>query len=432
VGVNHRTTPVAIRGKLAIGARRLQDALHSLHDYAHSGIILCTCNRTEIYTLTEKGSDAESASINFLNARANLPQLDLLQYIYVLRGDAAIKHLFQVASGLDSMIIGEFEILGQVKHALREAEKTGLVELPLLNLFRHAIRVGRRARAETAISRNALSVSSVAVDLVTQVVGDISTRKVVVIGAGEAGSLVAKASKERGTSQIVVVNRSREKGKALARTLQGTWVPMENLRQELSAADIVVSCSGAPHSILKQELVQEVMNTRPDHPLVIIDIAVPPDVESRVKQIENVFLYDIDELTTLCDSNHNQRQNEIQSAMEIVDNEVEKFVSYWQELEVRPLVTALMKKAEDIRQAQLGLTIKKLPALSDKERAHLEAMTKAIVNKILHEPIQSLKNSNHKHKKEEYIRLIQELFHLNGESQSEEEHRHRHSGQPTS
>lgn len=429
VGVNHKTTPVAIRGKLAIGASRLQDALLSLYRYVSQGIILCTCNRTEVYTLAEKEEPAQSASISFLNARAKLPQADLLQYIYVYHDEAAVKHLFRVASGLDSMIIGEFEILGQVRHALEEAEKTHLVRLPLLNLFRHAVRVGRRTRAETGISKNALSVSSVAVDLATRVVGDIHQCKVVVIGAGEAGRLVAKASRERGASQIVVVSRSQERGVALATMLHGIWVPMENLTQELATCDVVISCTGAPHSILKLGLVEETMSIRPEHPLVIIDIAVPPDVEYQVKQLNNVFLYDIDELTKVGDSNHKQRQNEIQSAMEIVDDEVARFMLYWQELKVRPVISTLVRKAEHIRQAQLALTLKKLPRLADEERVYLEAMTKAIVQKILHEPIQSLKSNNHK--KEEYIQVINEPFRLDRENRSEEAHHHWYPRQPT-
>ena len=412
VGLNHQTTPVAIRGKLAIGTSQLQDALLSLHNHVLQGIILCTCNRTEVYTLEETGASAELATINFLNARANLTQADLRRYVYVYHDEAAVRHLFHVAAGLDSMIIGEYEILGQVRRALEEAEKSRLVKRPLLNLFRHAVRAGRRARAETDISKNALSVSSAAVDLAARVIGNIHHCKTVVIGAGEAGKLVAKASRQRGASQIVVVSRSQEKGTDLAEMLHGRWVPMEDLKQQLAACDIVISCSGAPHSVLKLETVQSVMSSRPEHPLVIIDIAVPPDVESGVNQLSNVFLYDIDELTKVCESNHNQRLNEIHSATEIVHDEVERFMSSWQELKVRPVISALVQKAENIRQAQLGLTLKKLPKLSDEELAHLEAMTEAIVNKILHEPIQCLKNDPDK--REEYIQAINELFRLDG------------------
>jgi len=430
VGVNYKTTPVAIRSKLAIGSSQLQDALISLHSYVPQGIILCTCNRTEIYALAENGLPAKSAAISFLKARANLPEAELLKYIYVYHAEAAIKHLFCVASGLDSMIIGEFEILGQVKRALEEAEKTHLVKLPLLDLFRHAVRVGRRVRVETGISKNAVSVSSVAVDLAKQVVGDIRSCRVAVIGAGEAGGLVARACKECGVSQIVVVSRSKKKGKALAEMLNGTWAPRDNLRQELADCDIVISCSGAPHTILKLGLVAEVMDTRPKHPLVIIDIAVPQDVEDGVGKLDRVFLYDIDQLTKVCNLNHREREGEAAKAMGIVEGEVAKFIHHWQQFEVRPLISALVEKAEGIRQAQLELTLKKLSNLSCEERAYLEAMSKAIVQKILHEPIQHLKDNTRK--REDYIRIVGELFRLNGEKPSEKRHRHRFPRQSVS
>ena len=412
VGVNHSTTPVSLRGKVAISTSQLQNALLSLHNYLHQGIILSTCNRVEVYSLTETGFPAESASINFLKAKANLAEADLSPYIYTYYDKEAIRHLFRVASGLDSMVIGEYEILGQVRQALEEAERNCLVELPLLNLFRHAVRVGRRVREETGISRNALSVSSVAVDLALQTVGDISKCKILVIGAGEAGRLVAKASRDRGAHQIAVASRSQEKASALVAMLGGNWVSIDNLRQELCASDVVISCSGAPHSILKQQLVEEVMSLRPERPLVIIDIAVPPDVETEVGQLRNVFLHNIDNLTKISESNYKQRQEEIEKTMKIIDEEVQRFISWWQVLQVEPVIKTLMTKAENIRQAQLKLTLKKLPKLSDKERARLEAMTKAIVQKILYEPIQCLKKNTHR---EDYIRVVNELFGLNGE-----------------
>ena len=322
VGVNHHTSPVSIRGKLAVSAHQLQHAIESLHGFVSEGVILSTCNRTEIYALTPNGEPEVSSCIDFLNARARLPQAELLKHIYTYQGEEAVSHLFRVSSGLDSMITGEYEVLGQVKYTLEQAQKTGMVGLPLLKLFQHAVRVGRRSRTETGISKNAVSVSSVAVDLVMQIVGDISSKKVVVVGAGEAGSLVAKASIERGALQTVVASRSREKGMKLAEILRSTWIPIEKLGQELSASDIVISCSGAPHPILKLVLFEDVMVLRPDRPMVIIDIAVPSDVESQVRQIENVFLYDIDDLIGTCNSNHNRRRDEIQNAARIVDDEV--------------------------------------------------------------------------------------------------------------
>jgi len=413
VGVNHHTSPVSIRGKLAIGAHQLKQAMSSLHEYISEGIILSTCNRTEIYALTEKDEPDVLACTNFLNARARLPETELLKHIYTYQSEEAVKHLFRVSSGLDSMITGEFEVLGQVKYALEQAKKTGLIGLPLLKLFQHAVRVGRRSRAETGISKNAVSVSSVAVDLVIQIVGDISSKKVVVVGAGEAGRLVARTSIERGALNTVVASRSRDKGIKLAEILHSTWVPMERLEQELSTCDIVVSCSGAPHPILKLDLFKDVMALRPDRPLVIIDIAVPPDVESLVRQIDNIFLYDIDDLIGICNSNHNRRRDEIQSAVRIVDGEVSRFMTYWHELEVRPIISALAQKAEKIRRNQLSLTRKKLPELPAEAQDYLEAMTKSIVQKILHEPMRHLKSTNNK--RGDYIQVVNELFGLNEE-----------------
>jgi len=413
VGVNHNTAPIATLGKVAISGHRLQDALLLLHNYVSQGIILSTCNRVEVYTLADKSSSAEFASINFLKAQANLSGSDLLPHIYAYHGEVAIRHLFKVASGLDSMIIGEFEILGQVRRAVEEAQKGHLLGLPLLNLFRRAVRVGRRVRNETGISRNALSVSSVAVDLAAGVVGNIRRSRVLVIGAGEAGRLVAKAVRERGASQITVASRSEERASTLVAMLGGSSVSMDNLKHELTTSDIVISCTGAPHLILKVPIVEEAMSARSKRPLVIIDIAVPRDVEPEVKQVSHVFLYDIDDLTKVSELNSRQRQREVQRAMEIIDEEVKKFTSWWQALEVKPTISALVKKAENIRQAQLNLTLKKLPRLSNEERANIEAMTKSIVQKILHEPLQCLKKNTDK--KEGYIQAINELFGLNGE-----------------
>ncbi len=419
IGVNHKTTPVAIRGKLAIGSNQLRGALTSFNSSIGQGVILCTCNRTEVYTLIDE--EKEPAVIDFLNSRAHLSREEIPKYIYIYRDEDAMRHLFCVASGLDSMIVGEFEVLGQVKRALEEAEKTKLLALPLLDLFRHAIRVGRRVRLETKISRNAVSVSSVAVDLAQEVVGDIRPSKVVVIGAGEAGSLAAKVCRERGVLKMVVVSRSKERGEALAKVLGCAWAPMDSLKDELGDSDIVISCSGAPHSILKLGLLSEVMSTRKHHPMVIIDIAVPPDVEPEVGRLEGVFLYDIDHLTKVCHSNHEERKGEVEAAMKIIDEEVEKFAYRWQQYEVRPVISALVRKADDIRRTQLELTLKKLPHLTHEERSYLETMTKSIVQKLLHEPIQHLKNDAHA--RGDYVQIVSELFHLDGENPSEETHR---------
>ena len=370
VGVNYSTAPIRLREKLAISADKLHDSLRLLRHYVPHGVILSTCNRTEVYAIDS--NPAEEASINFLNALTGVSFADLLPHIYLRKNETAFGHLFRVASGLDSMIVGEYEILGQVGHALEDAEKAGMVNLALRQVFQSAIGTGRRVREETGISKNALSVSSVAVDLAARVVADLKGCKMLVIGAGEAGGLVVKIARDRGVSRI------------------------------------------APQRILDVHHVAEAMRQRPELPLVIIDIAVPRDVEPAVKQIGNVFLYNIDDLTEVSDLNRQQREGEVQKTREIIAAEVGRLVAWWRDSEVRPIISDLMRKAEEIRCEQLNKTLKKLRPLSEEEQASLEAMTKSIVTKILKDPVQYLKakaDSN-----QDYAEMVSQLFQLDTEN----------------
>ncbi len=412
VGIDHQTAPVAIREKVAISARKLDDALPMLGTFISRGIILSTCNRTEVYTIDSDARHAEKASLDFLKARLGIPDAALLQHVYLLEDRTAVEHLFRVASGLESMIVGEFEVLGQVGHALEAAERAGMVNLPLRHIFQSAIRTGRRVREETEISRNALSVSSVAVDLAAGVVGDLKRGKMLVIGAGEAGRLVAKAAKDRGISKMVVVGRTKERALALAAQLGGTPVSSSALGEELLTANMVVTCAGAPHRILSVGQVKRAMEKR-QIPLVIIDIAVPRNVEPAVGRIKNVFLYNIDDLTGLSNLNRKQRQSEIRKASQIIADELGNFALWWQEFKVRPLIRAMMGKAEEIRSAQLNGTLKKLPPLSSDQYESLEAMTRSIVNKILKDPIHYLKTNGSSN----YAQMLREIFRLEEEDQ---------------
>jgi glutamyl-tRNA reductase len=311
------------------------------------------------------------------------------------------------------MIIGEYEILGQIKQGLEEAEKAGMVKQPLRNLFHHALQVGRRVRDETGISKNALSVSSVAVHLAAKAIGELNQCKVLVIGTGEAGRLVAKALHERGVTDIITTSRSQDNATALAATLGGHSINISSLSTELAKCNIVISCTGAPHTILDFQTVETAMAARINLPLMIIDIAVPRDIEPEVKQINNVFLCDIDDLTHVSETNRSQREREIRNAMKIIDCEMNRFTSWWQTTEVKPVITKLTRKADDIRQTQLERTLKKLRKLSPEEREIMEAMTKAIVQKILHSPIHWLKaNSTDDGDRSN---LINELFQLDTE-----------------
>ena len=410
VGIDHQTAPIAVREKVAISTKKLYDALPVLRSYISRGIILSTCNRTEVYTIDSDAHHAERSSLNFLKAHVNIPDIDLLQHVYLFENRTAVEHLFRVASGLESMIVGEFEVLGQVGHALEVAEGAGMVNLPLRHIFQSAIRTGRRVREETGISRNALSASSVAVNLAAGIVGDLKRGKMLVIGAGEAGRLVAKAAKDRGISHMVVVGRTQERASALASQLGGTPISPGNLGEELLTTNIVVTCAGAPHRILSVDQVKRAMEKRL-LPLVIIDIAVPRNVEPAVGQIRNVFLYNIDDLTELSALNRKQREDEIQKATQIIDDELDKFALWWQEFKVRPLIRAMMSKAEEIRRSHFDRTVKKLPHLTEEEQYSLEMMTKAIVSKMLKDPVQYLKANGSNN----YAKMVREIFRLNEE-----------------
>jgi glutamyl-tRNA reductase len=410
VGINHRTAPVAIREKAAIRTAQLDDALQSLRPHLSHGVILSTCNRTEIYYTADDDSEAEAIILGFLQNLLDVADTVLRQHTFVLSGEAAVAHLFRITSGLDSMVIGEYEVLGQVRQALEVAEKAEMVNLPLRHTFQSAIRTGRRVRKETGISQNALSTSSVAVDLAASIFTCLQDCKMLVVGTGEAGRLVAKAAKDRGVSHIAVASRSREMALKLTKTLGGTRVGLNNLATELHTCNIVVTCSAAPHFILDVTKVGAAMQKRPELPLVIIDIAVPRNVEPAVAQINNVFLYNIDDLASISERNRYRRKSAVREAESIISAEMTKFTSWWQDFKIRPLVSAMMDKAEKIRLSQMDRTIKKLPPLSDRELYSLEMMTRAIVTKILKDPIRVIKNNQKSD--QDYTEIIKELFQL--------------------
>jgi glutamyl-tRNA reductase len=410
VGVNYSNTPLSIRGKLSVPKVRKAEALNALRDYVPHGVVLATCNRTEVYVLDEDGYPAAEAVRRFLRMWSGVPGEEMEPYLYCSHDYTAARHLARAAAGLYSMIVGEYEVLGQVREALQDAEGADMVNYELRNLFQHAIRTGRRVREETEISKNALSVSSVAVDLAARVTGDISRCRVLLMGAGEAGWLVARALTGRGVSQMTVTSRSLDRAHDLASTLGGTVASMDELLDEMKAADIVITCTGAPHYVIHRDAIQEVIASRGDRPLVMVDIAVPRDVEPEIREIEGVFLYDIDDLDHVSEANRLARQKEVERAMHIVDDEMESFVSRWQELEARPVIASLTEMAERIRQRQLEMSLKKLPSLSAEEQDVLDVMTKSIVSRLLHNPIQCLKENGHRN--EDFIRMVSDLFAL--------------------
>ena len=409
VGLSYNTAPVEVRERVASGLLQIGEALRSLHDLTGGGVILSTCNRTEVYVIGRECSSPEQDANTFLETLSNLRLSELSPYLYTHFQEDTVTHLFKVASGIDSMIVGEYEILGQVKQALAAAENYNLTPPPLLNLFHHAVSVGRRARDETGISKNAASISSVAIELAKKAFPNLSECEVLIIGAGEAGRLTTQALLNTGVTKIKVASRSYESAVHLSSKIGSGAVPMHSIDESLVTSDIVVSCSNSPHYLLEPSLVRSVKKSRGNSPLVIIDIAVPRDVDPRVRKISGINLYDIDDLTEISEANRKQREKEANKVIKIVNSEVDIFMSWWNSLDVMPIVSALVGKAEKIRCERLSNTLSKIPYLTEEDRTSLDMMTKSIVSRMLHDPIVCLKNNGNGNL---YGEAIQHLFNL--------------------
>ncbi|MBI4302623.1 MAG: glutamyl-tRNA reductase [Chloroflexi bacterium] len=408
-GANYKTAPLEVRERLSLAGDKLEETLHHLPQYVNSGVILSTCNRTEIYTTSEMAASEQSRLYRFLSDISGLPSFLITSYLYTYRHKEAAKHLFQVASGLDSMVVGETQILGQVREALEMAQKASTASLPLTKLFHHALRVGRRARHDTDISRNAASVSSAAVALAKNFWGDLDSAAILVIGAGRMGARTAKILASNADPNITVTNRTHTRAIELANEVKGEACPFDQLEQALARSDIVFSATTSLNYILTAPLLKKAMRQRNQRDLYIVDIAVPRDVDPEVKKIKNVFLRDIDDLKAVSESSLRGRQEEVSRVEAIIDSELDKFGLWWNALEARPTIIALRHKAEAIRQREIDKTIRKLPNLSPEERRRIDSLTTAIINKLLHHSLMHLKQNGHYKDLEPEVR---ELFDL--------------------
>ncbi len=411
-GINHHSAPIEVRERAAINAEALPAALLRLRQYAPHSIILSTCNRTEIYALGPNAADVSGACTRYLKDALQVTDGSLATYIYTESGEALLRHLCSVACGLDSMVIGEYEVLGQVRQALTAAEKAGMVNLPLRHLFEGAIRSGRRAREETGISKNALSISSIAVNKALAIITDISNAKIIIIGAGEAGRLALRIARSRGAGGLVVVSRTEQRAVDLAIQYGARPVSHDRLIAEMRDADIVITCAALPHPVLRYKQVSEAIDGRTGLPLVILDIAMPRNVEPSVQEIPGVHLYNIDDLNHIAEGHRLERETEVRAVERIIGEEVAMLMKWWQSYNARPVIKSLMQRAEQIRSEQYGRSVKKLPALTGEERQAIDLLTRSIVDKILREPIMFLKSGAGKDGSE----VISRLFGLDDES----------------
>ena len=392
LGLNHRTAPLDVRELVAVSPETLPQATAVLKDRLGQGLILSTCNRTEIYTLDDGHGSPEEEIGRLFTTLFNVPWQSISPYVYSLDHREAVHHLFRVAAGLDSMIIGESQILGQVRDAYSATIAEGAATGPFSKLFHEALRVGKRARRETGIGQNALSVSYAAVGLARGVLGDLSGRNVLVVGLGEAGALVAQALSNSGAGNVMVTNRTHDRAHGLALELGGVAFPFDRLEEALPDADIVITCTGSPNYILDHATLARAVEQRANGPLCIIDIAVPRDVEPSAAALQGLRLYDIDDLDSISEANREERLREAEKVEALVEEAVERFVEWWDGLSSLPTISALGQKAEDMRRQEVARALQHLPGLTADQQRLVEAMSRALVKKLLHDPVDVLRS----------------------------------------
>jgi len=410
-GLNHRTAPVEIREQVSFSGQELGPALLSLRSHIAEGIILSTCNRTEIYTVAKDPDKSTHAICSFLAEFHCVDASSFVPYIYTLTDMEAVRHLFRVAAGLDSMILGESQILGQVRGALTATAGIGSPGVVLSRLFHYALRTGRRAREETDVGKNAISVSYAGVRLAQRVLGGLADRSVLLVGAGEAGHLVARAIRTVGVGDLLVANRTLSRAEALAQELHGRSVPLAGLWETVKEVDIIISSTDAPELIFSRSGLAEAMDTRSGRPIFLFDLAVPRDIDPDVASIPGVHLFNIDDLSAIAEENRLEREKAAASAEVIVESEVERFSQWWRSLEAVPLIKELRAEAEAIRRQELEKTLRRLPGLDAQGRKDIERLSRSIMNKLLHNPITALKEP----KAASHLQAARELYQL-GES----------------
>lgn len=395
IGLNHRTMPLDLFERMTIDGARLPKALHDLGEREHIGevVVLSTCNRTEVYAIAERFHGAYADVRNFLLELAFVAPDEFADHLYVHYDAEAIRHLFSVAAGLDSAVIGEAEILGQVRNAWESAGQEGTAG-PILNLlFRHALETGKRARTETGIARGTASVSHAAVEMAAERLGDLEGRRVLIMGAGEMAEGMATALQGAGVADVFVANRTWRKARALADRIDGQAVRLSDLPLALLEVDLLLTSTGATVPVVERDDFAPVMAERAGRELLIVDIAVPRDVDPTVADLDGVTLLNIDDLRRFAQAGIERRSHELAAVEEIIDAELGRFRSAASARSAAPVVAALRGWADDVRTAEVARFEAKLAGLDDRQREAVEALTKGLVAKLLHEPTVTLKDT---------------------------------------
>jgi len=405
-GMSHSTAPLTARESVSLTREQLPAALAKANDMFGRSVILSTCNRTEIYTVARDAQASREAMEKFFIEISGSENLS--EYLYSLEQEEAIHHLFRVAAGLDSLIIGESEILGQVRDSFTVATKEGTTIGALSHAFHSAIRTGKRARTETQVGWNALSTSRACVELARRSLGNLSTKHGLIVGVGEASKLAAQALRDAGIGMLTITNRTVGSAQALADAVHAQVAPLDELPILLASADLVVTSTGAPDYVIGTEVVTTAMRNKSGKALLMIDMAMPRDIDPAVAAIDNVRLHTLDDIRGIAEANRLEREVEAKKVEKIVDEEVARFESWWTGRRTTPTIASLRNQAEEIRATEVAKTITKMEGLTTQEAERLNAMTKSLVKKLLHDPTKALRDRND----ESFTQTARELFGL--------------------
>jgi glutamyl-tRNA reductase len=414
LGLNHESAPVHIRETVAFPEKGISEPLQALNalDGMREALIISTCNRVELLLAAEKAEEAAEQAREFVARFHEVDRKELDPHLYLHSGGDAIRHIYRVASGLDSLVLGEPQILGQVKDAYEYAREAGTVGLVLDRLLNKTLTVAKKVRTETGIGRSAVSISYAAVELAKKIFGETDGRTAMIIGAGEMGELALKHLVSSGIKEVLVANRTFEKAVEVAEEFGGTAVRFEDLQDYLVITDIVISSTGAPHTIIQADDIRQLMGRRKYQPMFFIDIAVPRDIDAAVNDIDNAYHYNVDDLQTVVNTNIKERGKEAEKAEGMIASEVVTFRKWLNSLQVVPTIVSLRQKIDGIRESETEKALGKLTSLSDKDKQQVKALTNAIVNKILHRPQAVLKEASHTEDAGLYLEVTRKMFDL--------------------
>ena len=418
-GLNHNTADVEVREKVAFDGSRLDAGLKRFRELPEieEAMILSTCNRVELYAHVRDTQKASESIKTFLSEFHNVSRASLDRSLYIYADISAIRHIFRVASSLDSMVVGEPQILGQMKGAFEMALERKTTGILLNRLMKKAISVAKRVRSETKIAENAVSISFAAVELAKKIFADLSGKVFMLLGAGEMAELAARHLMSNGVKEVIVANRSYERACDLSKEFNGRPVRLDDFLREMVHADIVICSTGAPHYILLRDQMQKVLKERKQRPVFLIDISVPRNIDPTINDLDNVYLYNIDDLQGIVDTNMFERKKEAEKAEKIIEEEIEPFLKWLSSLDSVPTIVALRERAEEIKREEFEKLMNRFPGMEEKQRKAIEYMASAITNKLIHPPTKALKEDPED--RDLMIAIIKKLYGINGEEKKD-------------